>query len=478
MPKIQIFNSFSTTKSSNLIFGNIILTLLNFLIVIVLSNKLTINFYGEIREIMLYAGFIFILCSAGFSQTLYYFLNKTDDELEVLKITGALRLLLFLFASIVFFVSFIFHLFNPISLNSIEILLLGIYIVALILSSVDLNLSYYHKKGKSFFIGNGFIILLKLFLIFEFTQSDFSLLKFLIILGITQWLTVFYSIYFLSKRYFGIIVLGNDFTIIKKLFKYALPIFISSVLGFLILNTDKILVSFVNLTKDKLAILSNISFEAPIVSTIYLSFFTIALPNMIKAYDKADFKQVLIERFNYIDCVAKLIFPVVVSFIVWNQGYIALIFGEAYKSYGFLFGLFSTISLLRFCSHHDIFLASNNTSYILYYQIIEFIFQVILSILLYYFYDLIGLVIASVVTNYCYMFFVNLKSSKILKVRFIDVLPFKFLITRLVILSSSAFFIKLLFEQFFNDIFWIIPLVTWLLIIAFVEFRILKTQNS
>jgi O-antigen/teichoic acid export membrane protein len=478
MFKLLNFTSLKSKKSTTLIFGNIILTLLNFLIVIVLSNKLSINFYGQIREIMLYAGFVYILGSAGFSQTSYYFLNKTDDELEVLKITGALRFILFLFTTIVFFGLFIFNLFNPISLGSTEKLVLVIYLVALILSSVDLNLSYYHKKGKGFFMANGIIILIKLILVFQFTKYEFSLLNFLFILSLTQWLTVFYSVLSLKKRYFGSFGFGDDFSIIKKLFRYALPITVSTILGFLILNTDKILISFVNLSKDKLAIISNISFEAPIVSTIYFSFFTIALPSMIKAFEKKDYKQVLAERFNYTYTVAKLILPIVVSFIVWNQDYIAVIFGAVYRDYGFLFAVFSTISLLRFCSHHDIFLATNNTSYILYYQIIEFVFQVILSIILYYIYDLLGLVIASVVTNYCYMFFVNLKSSKILKVRFIDVLPFKFLIKRLVILSSSAFFIKILFENLYNDIFWIIPLVIWLIIVAIVEFRTLKTQNG
>lgn len=472
------FVSIKTGKSTILIFGNIILTLINFLIVIVLSNRLSINLYGQIREIMLYASFVFILGSAGFSQTLYYFLNKTEDESEVLKITGGLRFILFLFTSTVFVGLFIFHLFNPISLSLTEILVLAIYLVGLILSSVDLNLSYYYKQEKRFFIANGIINVSKLSLVFQFTLHEFSLLNFLFILGVTQWLTVFCSILFLKKRYFGSFGFGDDFSIIKKLFRYAMPITVSTILGFLILNTDKILISFVNLSKDKLAIISNISFEAPIVSTIYFSFFTIALPSMIKAFEKKDYKQVLAERFNYTYNVAKLILPIVVSFIVWNQDYIAVIFGAVYRDYGFLFAVFSTVSLLRFCSHHDIFLATNHTSYILYFQIIEFVFQVILSIILYYNYDLLGLVIASVVTNYCYMFFVNLKSSKILKVRFLDVLPFKFLITRLVILSLSGFFIKVLFDNFFDDIFWIIPLTTWLIIVTLAEFRILKTQNG
>ncbi|WP_026903612.1 hypothetical protein [Pedobacter glucosidilyticus] len=472
------FYDFFPEKSTALIFGNLALTSLNFLTVVVLSNELNINIYGQIREIMLYASFIFLFCSAGFSQTLYYFLNKTDNILEVLRITGTLRFLTFIFSLFVFSITAV-YLFNfSTSLTLYELILLAIYLVPLILSSIDLNLNYYHKREKQFFLANIVVITLKLILLSYFTKYEFSIINFLLILAVTQWLSVFYSIYLLKERYFGIFILGSDFSLLKKQIIYAYPITFSAIIGFLVLNTDKIIVSFSSITKDKLAILSNISFEAPIISTIYLSFFTISLPYMIKAFDKGDFEQVLSERFDYIFKVAKIILPVVVSFIVWSNDYMVLIFGATYKEYGGLFAIFSTISLLRFCSHHDIFLATNNTSYILFYQIIELVFQVILSISLYYFFDLLGLIIASVITNYGYMFFVNLKSSKILKVKFKDILPFAFLIKRMVTLSISAIIVKYVFENIFTNIFWMIPLIIWLLIIAFVEFRILKGQNS
>lgn len=468
----------SANKSSILFIGNLSLTLINFLIVVVLSNYLAVNIYGQLREVMLYASFIFVLCSAGFSQSLYYFLNKTNNEIEILKITGSLRFLLFLFCLIIVCGFIILQFLNPILLKLDEIIILIIYLIALIFSSVDVNLSYYRKKAKLYFLVNSIISIIKLISIYLLSQSTYSLINYLLVLCIFQWIIVMTTYILLKKKYLGIFNISSDLNVVKKILNYSLPITLSSILGFLILNTDKILVSFLNLDKSKLAILSNVSFEAPVVSTIYFSFFTVALPGMIKSFDNSDFKDVVKQRFNYIHIVAKLVFPLVISFIVWNQAYVALIFGEFYRIYGFLFALFSTISLLRFCSHHDVFLATNNTSYILKYQTIEFFIHIALSFLLFHFYDLLGLVLASIITNYGYMFFVNLKSSKILKVKFSEILPFKFLLKRLMILTSTAILIKTVFDFIFPDIYWMLAMFIWLLIIFTVEVRLLKTQHS
>jgi O-antigen/teichoic acid export membrane protein len=476
----NILNRFKTKKDSWLLLaGNILLASINFLIISVLSHNLSPVDYGLLREVLLYTGLLLSVGSAGFSQTLYYLLNREDYKYKadiIVKQIRILQLAILLCLISLILILYLEGLFKYLYLN--DLLYIILYITFLIITCVDLNLSIVNKKVEKYIIMNALLLIVKLFVFWLLAIKDFSISYYIFALCFFQGCMFLGNYGLLKSNYFGVKNWMINSEIISLILKYSFPLFLTSIFAFLMYNTDKFIISFFAETKKEFAIISNISFEAPIISTIYLSFFTISLPYMIKAFDKGDFEQVLSERFDYIFKVAKIILPVVVSFIVWSNDYMVLIFGATYKEYGGLFSIFSTISLLRFCSHHDIFLATNNTSYILFYQIIELVFQVILSISLYYFFDLLGLIIASVITNYGYMFFVNLKSSKILKVKFKDILPFAFLIKRVVTLSISAIIVKYVFENIFTNIFWMIPLIIWLLIIAFVEFRILKGQNS
>lgn len=471
---IFLYRKILKIDSSWILFsGNLGLNLFNFFLVIIMSNYIEPSNYGELRKVFLYANLIFVISSSGFSQALYYFLNKFENELFIPKFIGATRTISVLLS---FFCIGLLSIFYH--LTFFELIIFIIYILSLVYNSIDYSLFIFEKKIRIYFVINLSMLCVRIFSIIVLLQNKFDIKDYLLCYAITQITTVILNYIVLHKNYFGQIIYKEAKKIYKEILSYSFPLLLSSVLGFLIMNTDKLYLTILNTNTTKFAILSNVSFEPPIIGTIYMSFFTAALPSMIKSFENGDIKELLKKRFEYINLVAILLLPIVVSLIIWNKEYVGIIFGNQYAKNSILFGIFSSISLLRFCSHHDIFLSTNNTKYIPFYQVIEFFCQILLTIILYYYFDITGLILATVVVNYGYIIFVNKKSSKILGVKFVKVLPFKFLIKKIVSLFLIAIIVKYLLFNLLDAKLWIIGLFLYLIVVYFYELKKLNLNNG
>lgn len=476
----NILNLVKAKKESWLLMtGNILITLINFLIISVLSRFLAPPDYGLLREILLYTGFVVSVGSAGLSQTLYYLSSKYSNQSQFLIMIKQIRILqIFLLLCLTPFILILYHIGFFANLSFLSVIYIIIYIIFLIITCVDLNIALINKRLMHYMIFNSILLSVKFFIIWLVAKNNYYLSGYLLTISFFQVCLFFGNYSLLRSIYFGAKSWIISKEVIKEILKYATPLFITSIIGFVIYNTDKFIVSFSKADKAEFAIISNVAFEIPFIANVYTSFFIIALPRMISNYKNVNIRSFLEERFNYTFTVAKIVLPVVVLCIVWNEELIKIIFGSSYINYAGLFAMFTSISLLRFCSHHDILLATENTKIIMFTQLTEMIFHFIISILLYQIFRLKGLIIAAVITNYTYMIVINLISAKKLEVSVSEILPYKFLISKIFSLFASAIVFKFIIEKFVINHYWWLALFIWVIGVMVFELRKLRIIDN
>jgi|GEM_PF-5721068 len=476
--KIVKFFKNNTTLSNSwiLLIGNGTITLLNFVFISILSHNLPQNIYGNFREIFLLLNLLITAGAAGFAQTLFYFLNQTRNSNQKLYIIAQIRYLLIVLQLILLLVAAAVFLIQPSSLSGftlVDFVSIGIYVAFTSITIVDINLAIVFKKSKALIFSNILWLSLKIIFLFYYKNLGITLSIIVMLMALTQILICINNQFIIGKNYWGKITELKVFNaeIILKLLKYNVPLGLSTLIGFLILNTDRFILYLNSGNPNKFATLSNVAFEVPLIGNIYGAFFTMALPVMIKSYQKNDITSFLKARFDYTKNVAVLVFPIVIGFMVWHSEFVNFIFGENYNKLSYLFFFYSFISLLRFCSHHDILLATHNTKYIFYLYIAELFFHILLSWFFYTSFDLKGLIFASILTNYIYMIVVNMLSARLIGVSIKNIFPYVFLLKQLIICFAVAAAIKYLLQPIIGYNLWFVAIIIYGIIILSTHYK-------
>lgn len=462
-----------------LLLGNGFITLLNFVFLSILSHNLPQNTYGSFREIFLFLNLLITTGAAGFAQTLFYFLNQTETHNQKLYIVAQIRYLIIALQILLLIIMVSVFLIHPTSipnLTTFDFINICIYVVFASITIVDINLAIVFKKSVPLIISNVFWLSLKIILLIYFKNSEITLSLIFLISAVVQVLVYATNQIILGKNYWGKLpeIKPLNSNIILNILKYNIPLGLSTLIGFLVLNTDRFILYLNNGNSTKFATLSNVAFEVPFIGNIYGAFFTMALPLMIKSYQKNDIVSFLKARFDYTKNVAVLVFPVVICFMVWHTEFINFTFGQDYYKLSYLFFFYSLISLLRFCSHHDILLATQNTKYIFYLYLVEFVFHLVISYLLYLNFDITGLIYASIITNYTYMICVNFLSAHLIGVSVKNIFPYYFLVKQLFICFAVATSIKYLLQPIIGNNLWFISILIYGLLILSTHFSNIK----
>lgn len=463
---------FNEKKSWLFLIGNVCLTLINFLFTSFLSHSLDANIYGDLKEILFYSGFLSVLTYSGLAQALYYFLFVEDSETNKRIFIKQSRILQIILSVVISLILLIGNMLGV--LNAMNSLFVGIYLLGINFVSIDLNIAVVYNKLNVFFITNILILSVKIFVVYLFFQNSLSFV--LAVNSVFFLLNILNNYVILNKLYLGDSNWTINKDVIYKLLIYCFPIIGSAIIGYLIGNIDKLIISLFSKNNIEFAILSNVSFEIPIISNIYMSFFTMALPAMITNFKSKNINKLLKERESYIKSVASLVFPFVILIIIWSKNIFPLVFGSFYQDYVYLFALYSLTGLLRFCNHNDVFIATGKTRYIIYISLFELVFHTIISVFLYLNYSISGLIIASLITNYMYVLLIAVLNSIILNVNLYNVLPFRALFKILLLASSSAYCFKKIGDYFLVENYWILSLCCWL--IFYVLFNIREKIKS
>lgn len=389
----------------------------------------------------------------GFAQAIYYYLQKSTNAQQAYTYINALRIGLILSSSIVligmYLYQFLFaqnHAFLDWNRFNIWIILL---IIPGIFQSVELNIFLSMRRMSSYFVNNLSLLSIKVALLFIAYTMKASLIHYVFILSITAVLPSLINNINI-ERFFSAEKFKLDFSALKDIWSYGLPIGIGLLFGVIMSQTDKLLLSYLFKDPLSIAIVSNGNFEVPLITVFYTSFSTIAFPYMLKAYQNNNIKELIDIRKNYQKEVVLILFPIVIALIAWSPSFINLAFGEYYQQSAALFAIYAISFFLRFNSYHDIFLITNKTKYISIIQGVELVFHIVLSYFLIKHFGIMGASFAAVITNLLYAFVCIFISKKILNVTMVEVVPFWYLYKIAFIAAGLMFpfyFLSLLFDM-------------------------------
>lgn len=422
----------SNSDSFSLFAGNGLVVFSNFALLAFLSYVLPISEYGSYRQLTTFIVIGITIGSLGFSQALYYFLAKAkDDKQEQYNVINTARTLV-LFGAItsVFLMFFLFGYFSIQFNNPMfnDLIAFG-FLIALvgILQSIELNSFLSIKKLRFYFTSFLCITLVQFIFLGYCFYTSAVLNDYLTIILLANFIRLIINTIYI-ERYFVVNKINVQLDALVQLLNYALPIGLGIICGTVMLQADKVILMHFETSPEAFAILSNGSFEVPLIANYCMAFSTVALPAMILAWEKGDMHKMHQARHQYIRLVAPVLFPIVIAFIIWSETIITFLFSSTYLESATIFAIFSGITLIRFCSHHDIFLASGKTKFILLLQFIEVVVFIFLCFWLIEKYGIIGAPIAALITNYAYFLVTSIISAKISKSSLAALFPNRFLL--------------------------------------------------
>lgn len=417
---IQFFkNKIQSNKEAMLLYvGNSFITLSSFLIIALLSHFLPIETYGIYRLIITISTLAITLGSLGFANALYYYLSSANFSQYQSKINSN-RMGLIIMSMITLFLMklisfFFFEKLAGFQLAQYQWVIAGIVAIG-ILQANELHIFLINKKIKVYLVITLSVIILRIASLFIAYYQHWSLLDLLNLHLMWSFISLLVN-QILINRFNQIRQLQINWKEIFEQFQYGFPIGLGLFFGVVLINADRIMLSAFYPDPAQFAILSNGNFEVPIITQFYISFSTIALPMMIEAYKQKDFQQFFQIRSKYQQEIMMILFPIVFALINWSGPIIRIIFGQNYIESAALFAVFASSFFIRFTSHHDVFLASNQTKYISIIQGIELIFHLILTYVLLNKFGMIGASYAYLITNIFYFIFTSYYSAKIMGV--------------------------------------------------------------
>lgn len=209
----------------------------------------------------------------------------------------------------------------------------------------------------------------------------------------------------------------------RKQIKYSVPLGLSTTIGTMYQNLDKILVSSL-CTPEEFAVYVNGAIEIPLIGVITGSVISILIPEFAEMYQHKKNEEILSLWHRAMLKCALLIFPIMIFLLIMASEIIQLLFSAKYADSTKPFRVYLLLLPIRITTFGSIFMASDNNLLVLYNTTVELALNFILSITLINYMGSIGAAIATVLVTYLWgvpycLFFIR----KILGVKFFRVFP-------------------------------------------------------
>lgn len=439
-----------TVNVSIVLVGQVLNTLLSFLLLPYLSRKLSYDMYGTYGQAIIIVDIVKIIFSLGLPVVLnYYYSNHQEGRSEVFKSSFLFSVGSGILGAILLFIAS--PAFNGMMNNSE----LGQYIqiYALSLPFQILFVSFYaslvyHEKIKTatiILVISNVIRLILFALIIQLTESLALLFKAAIFVAFVQAILCFiYLPKELKKGMFKIkVALGWE------QMKYGIPFAFSTLIAIAMRFTDMFMISKMIDTKH-FALYKNGAFEIPILATFYVSVTTVLMPEMSKLYNKGNFDEILKLKKKGLTTTAVLIYPFIIFALFFNEEIITFIFSNKYALSADVFFIFSFILFTRVTNLRDIQAISNKTSVLMLVNVVAFVFNIGLNYFMITNYGIKGAAFATVFSMAVVAFLLVWHGATIIKKSFWDLFDFRPIIISFAIalaLSTALYFTYQLFEN-------------------------------
>ncbi len=364
---------------------------------IILARILTQGDYGSYRQLFLIYTTFSTLLLLGIPQSVLYFLPKAesliDQKIFVSRTINLITLLAFVFASvIIIFRVQIAILFNNPALKSL-LVIYAVYPLFIFVTQIYNSIMLGMKKPASVAKFSLFSILTDAVLILGSALIFRDLLYIVCAVILSALLQWFYAQTKL-RRYTEI--LHFDKAGIATQLRYSIPLGLSSIIGMLSVQLDKIVISSY-FTPEQFAVFSIGAMELPFIGIITNSVNSILLP----ALSSSDSKEKAHDIYRAsVRKNALIIFPVCAFCFVFAREILTLLYTDIYSEASVYFRIYLFTMPLRIASYGIIFQAFNKTKVILLNSIIALVVNLILNLLLVRHLGMLGPAISTVAVTY------------------------------------------------------------------------------
>lgn len=419
--------------------------------------------YATMRQTMLAYSFVAPLLLLGLPDSLYYFLPREHNRRRGVLINNLV---------LIFIMAMVFSIFLAAG---------GYKLLALRFNNPDLAqtlkwmIPYPLYVMPAGILGAVLLTQNKTFLLTKYNVISSLLLTILAVAGVI--ITRTYKGPLLAQIYFPALLLPvvlwlcfrnvpgkisrPDIMNMKEMVKYAVPLGLAGMLGTLMLETNKVIVSAM-CSPDEFADYVNGAIEIPFVGIITLSISAVILVDMTRYVHQGEqmtalelFKKAAIKS-------ATILFPVMIFLLVTGKSFIVTLYSEKYLESIVPFYIYLFILPIRIVIYGSALMALGQSNVILIRSVFDLIVNIILSIVLVHFIGYLGAAISTVLTLYFWTTPYNLfKIGKGFRVSPLKTLPFKELAHIMflsliavpfamlnLLLPSNAYFFKLLLSAF------------------------------
>lgn len=257
-----------------------------------------------------------------------------------------------------------------------------------------------NQKAKIIAIRNLVISVAKVLAIWVFVQI-FSSVRLicvsLVALDVANWI-VFKLL--LSRDQIKVNIARADLHCIKKIVAYSLPMGVYAFTNALLRDVDKIIIGNMASTAD-LAIYTNCSKILPF-DIVAASFATVLIPYIMR-YVSANEKKGLESLFaNYMKIGYYTVWTLAAGALIVSGQLVEFLYSPEYLAGKGIFILYLFDSMIRFASFHLVLTASGHSRVIMRYSIISLAANLVLNIVLFYLFGMIGPAISTVLVTAVY----------------------------------------------------------------------------
>ena len=410
-----------------------------------LSRFRSFEEYGTYSQITMVVTMATTIVMMGLPNSLNYFLAKADSDGErrhFLSVYYSMSTVLSLLVGVILVCItplLTAYFKNPLIKNFIYFLALFPW-TKIICSSVENVLVVYRKTGfiAVYRIANS-IILLGIIVLVQLMNWSFSvyMLLYLLVEAIfALW------VYLIAYRNAGSIGVCFDFRLIKTILTFSIPLGLASMVGTLNVELDKFVIGGM-MDTERLAIYTNASKEMP-VTIIATSITAVLMPQMVRLMKDGKKTDAVKLWGNATALSFTIICFIAFALFVFAPEVMTVLYSEKYASGASVFRVYSLVLLLR-CTYFGMILnTTGHTKFIFYSSLGSLALNLVLNYLFYYLFGFIGPAVASLISQLLIDFLQLLWSSRLLKIRFYGIFPWRRLAAVLLInIVAAAVFMLL-----------------------------------
>jgi O-antigen/teichoic acid export membrane protein len=443
---VSLYNKFAKTtvyQSFLLAFTQSIVALFFIGIDFFFSKGLSVEDFGIWKRLIFVINLTIPILSFGIAEGYKYYLAKEGKKKEMFANTFSFYILITILFLGIILVANLLGYFGWVDLKEYYLLsfLLPIayfvFVINKTLRYAYINDAKIELHSKVTLIGFTFTGLALLLSYFYFK----SIATYFLYIGISLYILIYLTpIFTLIKRGKFVITskwINKEYFI--KVLKQGLPLYLATFIGTLTLNTGMLIVNtFEDI--ETFAIFSVGALEIPVFAMLSAAFSQKIYPELVRLVSNGEKEKAKKIWMKTTIQVSYITYPLIILLMFFAQDIIYLIYSPKYEESVFIFKTYLLIGIFRNNYYGALITASGQTKYITMYALIMLVANAIISILLYYYLGISGVVFGALIATFIIQL-LQLNHEKLIKVYFKEFL-LNYKILFLIILILTIYFFR------------------------------------